>query len=165
MTDKNEPIIAFAKNKNEHDYVTAGELLNALKGNVFSSSIDKAPILIHSFDEKNGEDDIHLLKIVYKCSKCNSLHLEAGNVKPEDIFVDENSIIYSDFTHDKFAFVNRKELIEILEKFISKNGEEKKVDIRTSDDESTFPLTQIFKCSQSCPSVHLTSGYYKESKK
>lgn len=158
------PIIAFAKNKNQHDFITANELLQTLKGDVFSSSSEKAPILIHSSDE-NGESDIHLLKIVFKCGHCNTLHLEAGDVTPDDANADENTVIYSDYTHQKIGFVNRKELIEILEKFISKNGGNSKVDIRTSDDVMTYPLTEIFKCSQSCPSVHLCSGYIVEQKK
>lgn len=158
------PIIAFAKNKSQHDFITANELLQTLNGDVFSSSSEKAPVLIHSSDD-NGESDIHLLKIVFKCSNCNTIHLEAGDVTPDDVNADEDTIIYTDYTHQKLGFVNRKELIEILEKFISKNGGDSKVDIRTSDDVMTYPLTEIFKCSQSCPSVHLCSGYIVEQKK
>jgi hypothetical protein len=164
MTNNNdERIIAFEKNKSKDDCISVGELLTALKGDVFSSSIEKAPVIIHSFDIDEEDDekksDIHLLKIVLKCEE-DALQLEAGEVKPDDIRVDENTVIYSDYTHSRHGFISRKELIEILEKFISKNGSDKKVEIRTSDDFMIYPLTEIFKCSTSCPSVHLNTGYF-----
>jgi hypothetical protein len=151
------PISAFAKNKSEHDYVTAGELLTALKGDVFKTSAKQAPVLIHSTDE---EGDIHALKVVYKCGNCNTLHFIAGDIKSNNIMLNENSVIYADYTHVNELYVSRGELIEILEKFISKNDADRKVDVTTSDDYSSFPLTEIFKCSSSYPSVHLCSGYF-----
>ncbi len=157
-----DPIIALAKNKTKHDFINVGELLAVLKGNVFSTSSDQAPVVIHSTNE---ESDLNLLKIVYKCGNCKALHLEAGDVDPNEIMMNEHSVIYSDYTHSKIGYISRSELIEILEKFIKNNSAESRVDIRTSDDNSNFPLTEIFKCSLSCPSVHLCSGYYAEEEK
>lgn len=157
-----DPIIALAKNKTKHDYINIGELLAVLKGQVFNTSSEQAPVIIHSTDE---ESDMHLLKVVYKCGNCKTLHFEAGDINPNEIMMNEHSIIYADYTHTKVGYVSRSELIEIIEKFIKNNDAESKLDIRTSDDKSTFPLTEIFKCSVSCPSVHLCSGYYEEESK
>jgi len=162
MNYEDERIIAFAKNKSQHDFITADELLSALKGEVFNTSSEHAPVTIHAADVGG---DLHLLKMVYKCGSCQTLHFEAGLVNPKDILIDERSIIYADYTHSPMSYVSRMELIEILEKIIKKNGNGKKIDIRTSDDNSTFPLTEVFKCSAKCPSVHLCTGYFEEDKK
>lgn len=153
------PISAFSKNRNESDFVTASELLSALKSDVFSSSPKESPVVIHAAAD---DGDLHLLKIVYKCGACKSLHFIAGEVNSDDVMMTEKSVIYADCSHSPIAYISRGELISIIEKFIEHNDGNQKVDISTSDDEVSFPLTEIFKCSSGCPSVHLCSFYYED---
>jgi len=158
MNKDEQPIIAFSKNKSETDFINAGELLETLKGDVFNKSPEQAPVVLHPIDE---DCDIHLLKLIYKCGNCQTLHLEGGNIDIEDINWNEHSVVYADYSHSPIGYVSRKELIEILEKIKDKNI---KVDITTSDDDDKFPLTEIFKCSKHCPSVHLITGWFDKNK-
>lgn len=147
-----KPISAFEQEKKE--FVTVDDLLSALKGNVFSTSSPQAPVIAHSVGEN---DEIHLLRIVYKCGSCDGLHFEAGDVNPDEIMINENSVIYADYTHSQSGYVSRKDLIEILEKISSKGDGNIKIKFRTTDVNNDFPLTGVFKCSAHCPSVHLCS--------
>lgn len=139
--------------------INAGELLQALSDKVFKNADFDAPILIH--EASNKEDAVcEPLTAVFKCGSCDRLHLEAGWLDTSNIVLDAKSVIFQDYRDKEPKFIQRNELIEIL----STIDKKAKVAISTQRDRKISPLTAVMKCSDECPSVHLTTGYELSNK-
>jgi hypothetical protein len=148
----NAPIRVATKAKVFGETFTVKELIEALKKPIFDQ--DDALISIHTKDFSDG------LTAVYKCSTCDKIHLLAGHFEDDEqrdnfdsstfiktyVFKTANSVL---------GYVSKKELLDILETVPKKMP----VLIETIWSEKCFTLTNVFKCSETCPSIHLDSAY------
>jgi hypothetical protein len=128
------------------------ELVQALKNPIFKE--DAAPVNIHTKDHSDG------LTVIYKCAHCNKLHLLAGHlgdVPGQATFdtSDSEKVYINKSDYEALGFINKKELLDVLVTL----PEEMKVLIETIWAPETFTLTNVYKCSEKCPSIHLDSAY------
>lgn len=141
-------------------YVSAGELLKALKDKVFKNSPDEAPVFIHQTSGiEDYEVDSQPLTAVLFCGSCDKLHLQSGWYDTANEVLTKNAVIYQDYRDREDRYIIRKELIEILTTI----PKDTKIIIATTGDESLTILTTVLKCSDECPSVHLLGGYTNEA--
>lgn len=148
----NPPIRVATKAKVFGETFNVIELLEALRKPIFDQ--DDAIISIHTQYFSDG------LTAVYKCSSCDKLHLLAGHFesieeRDEFDFSTFKKIYVSKTDNSVLGFVTKKELLDILETLPGKTP----VLIETIWEERCFTLTNVFKCSETCPSIHLDSAY------
>lgn len=124
------------------------ELLEALKNKAFK---EDGEIMIQAGDESAP------LTLVYKCTKCEKIHLFGGYTEKEvfNNMIDNCEKVYINYTYDEEQCVGRIELIEILETF----KEPIPLVMETVWEENNYTVTTVFKCSVSCPVVHLDCTY------
>jgi hypothetical protein len=125
---------------------TVRELLEGLQSKVFSKSSKEAPITISTTGEVT-----ELLTVVYKCTDCECLHLDSGyNISNH---YSAGDVVYIDKS-DEEDCVSIGEMISLIEE-----GDidlDSPIIISCSIDNNSFPMTMLIKCSESCPSAHIT---------
>lgn len=130
--------------------INSFELLQALKSPLLKD--DNAPIQI-STQFQTG-----LLNMIYLCPFCEKLHLAFGlwnkNEYAEKI---PHLKIYADHTYDG-KHVTKKELISVLEQL----NEVLDIFLDSAEEGMSYTLTKVFKCSGSCPVIHLDCAYTKD---
>jgi hypothetical protein len=135
------------------DSINTLELIEALKSSLFKEK--NAPVLIFT-QHHSG-----FLKMIYECPHCNKLHFVCGEMDKsehlDNLIVQKR--IHADHYSDGMEAVTKEELIAVLEKL----SEPKKIVLEHTQDPSAYYLTQVYKCSEDCPSVHLDSAYSKDS--
>lgn len=140
-------IIVKSKTKFYGECLNTFELLQALKSPVFES--EAAPVSIKL------EANYLPLTMVYLCDGCSKLHLVCGQLGEDEYIGSKSSIhVLVDHTTDGKC-VSKSELIEALECLF----ENHEVIIENLGDPRNYPLTEVFKCHDKCPAVHLDCGY------
>jgi hypothetical protein len=126
------------------------ELLAALKDPSFSNA--NGPVTI------NTKFGFGTLSMVYMCSSCNKIHLVTGSIEEGEYFGEQPGIIiFADHTKDG-KVITKKELIEILERI----DDLKDVTLEHIGEGQTYTLTEIYKCNEHCPAVHLDCSYHSD---
>jgi hypothetical protein len=141
--DKN---VAIDKSLLQGRATTLKELLNGLKSNVFKNSPLNSPVTLSTRGKGN-----EVLTTIYKCGDCEFIHFESGYFNSG---CDSGDIIYIDKSEEFGDFITRQELIELIENDMSEfldNG----VIISCSDDDGTYPMTALMKCSDNCHAAHI----------
>lgn len=128
---------------------TLKELLDGLKGHVFKKSPSNSPVTLQT---RNGGNEP--LTTIYKCSDCDYLHFESGYFSTG---YDAGDIIFADKSDNVGNYISISELIELIENDMS-DFLDNEIAISCSDDDSTFPMTMLVKCSEHCESVHIISN-------
>jgi len=136
------------------DSINSLELLESLKNPLFKD--EHAPVLIVT------QFHAGFLQMVYECPKCNKLHFVCGAMDKEEHI--DNLIIQKKIHADHYSegdknVVTREELISVLEQL----SEPKKIVLENTEDPNAYYLTQVYKCSENCPCVHLDTSYNKDS--
>lgn len=124
---------------------TVQELLEGLQSKVFSGSSKDASITISTTGEV-----MELLTVVYKCTDCECLHLEAGFGINTNYCAGD--VVYIDKS-DEEDCVSIGEMIALIEE-----GDidlDSPIIISCSNDNCSYPMTMLVKCSDLCPSAHI----------
>ena len=135
--------------------LTVGELLDSLNSDIFKS--DDATISLHT------EDYSGVVVALLLCGgeECKDLHILANNYNAEKEIAyskDEITLELLELAEEVLVFepqVTKKVMIDALKKLNRK----KEVSVRTVNDEGYFTLTGVYKCSETCPAIHLDTAY------
>lgn len=142
-------IIVKSKARVFGESINTHEFLQALKNPLFPN--DDSPISLSSQTFSDA------LTMVYICLKCAKLHLVCGGLNEGEEVSKENIIVLVDHTTDG-EYVTKREMIHILENL----NEIRNVCLQHIYGPMTYTLTEISKCNEHCPAVHLDSAYHKD---
>lgn len=145
-------LTAIDKSLLQGQAISVLEFLNGLKGKVFSKSPKDTFVTLSTSWLSEP------LTVVYKCEETNSLHLESGFIYEPSY--DAGDVVYLDKSSDPNDHVTFEELIQILEDEILDKSIP--VVISCSNDEHSYPMTMLFKCSVECHAVHIKSFVKEE---
>ena len=131
--------------------INSFELLQALRSPLLKD--DDAPIQI-STQFHSG-----LLNMIYVCPFCHKIHLSCA-VWDKNKYEERTPHlkVYADHTKDG-KHVTKKELISVLEQL----NEVLDIFLESAEEDMSYTLTKVFKCSPNCSAIHLDSAYERNS--
>lgn len=148
-----DKLIAIDKSLIQGQATSVRELLEGLKGKVFSGTPLTSPITLCTTGEI-----IEPLTVVYQCRENNIFHLESGyNYNPSYSY-SSGDIIYADKSDEEGGYVSRGDLIKIIEKFVYDLDD--LILISCSYDGASYPMNTLSKCCKECDAVHIK--YHKK---
>lgn len=142
--------VLISKARMYGDGINSKELLHALKNPTIKDEGAPVQVSTKAYNE--------LLNMVVLCESCDSLHLICGRLSKEQYeFVRAHYKIFTDHNYDG-KYVSLGELKRILSELV----ETREISLTHLED-GNYTLTQVYKCSASCPAIHLDSSYEGDS--